>query len=86
MMIGSHRVVSMSRVRLVRTGVTGGGHLYLLHRGFECTALPKGSSAEAQRVVGMAVKRAWTLGSVWMDTQGTLQVTLRMIMLMRLLT
>ncbi len=31
----------------------------------------RGSSAEAQWVVGMAVKRAWTLGSVWMATQGT---------------
>lgn len=71
MMTGSHPVVSTSRVRLV-TGVTGGGHFdlqnteaFLVH-----SFAFKGSSAEAQRVVGMALKRAWTLGSVWMATQG----------------
>lgn len=71
MMTGSHPVVSTSRVRLV-TGVTGGGHFDLLKTEaffVHCFAF-KGSSAEAQRVVGMALKRAWTLGSVWMATQG----------------
>lgn len=71
MMTGSHPVVSTSRVRLV-TGVTGGGHFDLLKTEaflVHCFAF-KGSSAEAQRVVGMALKRAWTLGSVWMATRG----------------